>query len=231
MTQPSPWEQAAAQYAPPAQQVQQYAPPAQPQPQPDQQQGSALAGAYTPAPQAASSFMQSRLFGQERRAPALFNKTHFVGTERTGIITGQPRDVHDQDFDSRRPKYWSKSKIGAPVPAITTNPIDLPTGDKNEPVMSIHFDLQTDYRMTEQECLAVDRDPDFVREDDGTRVEVISGRDLKAFKKAMEAYVQSGGRLEGPDDFIGLRLTSKRAGQIPAGANKAWVREFSLSRP
>ena len=236
-TQQNPWEQAAAQYGQPAQQPTQQAQsaayqqqhPVQGQQQASQQGGgsSALAGAYAPAP--TTSFAQSRLFDQEQAAPSLFNKTHFLGTERTGIITGPPRDVQDKDYDSRLPKYWSKSKVGKPTPAITTDPIDGPTGEPNDKVMSIHFDLQTDYRMTEQECYAVNRDPAFVREDDGRRVEVISGRDIKAFRKAMDEFTASGGKLAGPEDFVGKRITSKRAGQVPAGANKAWVREFTIS--
>ena len=210
----NPWEAAQAQAA------QQYQTPAQ-----HQQSGQGIAEAYTPEPP------KSRLFGQEQSAPSLFNKTHFLGTVREGIITGPPRTVQDKDFDSRKLKYFSKSKVGIPVPAITTDPIDAPTGERNDPVMSEHFDLQTEYRMTEAECYAVDRPVSFVKEDDGTRVEVIGGRDLKAFRKAMKDFIAAGGKLTCPEDFVGLKLASKRAGQVPAGANKAWVREFILSRP
>lgn len=170
----------------------------------------------------------SLLFRQGKAAPSLFNKTHFVGEVRTGIISDVPKDVQDKDFDSRSPKYFSRSKVGVPIPAITTDPIDKPTGQPNDKVMVVNIPMQTEYRMDARECGAVGRDPSFVSEDDGSRVEIIGGRDLPAFQKAMQEAAERGIRITKYEDLKGKRLTSKRAGQVPAGNGKAWVREFKI---
>jgi len=193
------------------------------QPAPSDEGGSLLAGGM-----AAEG---SLLFRQGKSAPSLFNKTHFIGEVRTGIISDVPKDVQDRDFDSKSPKYFSKSRVGVPIPAITTDAIDGPTGQQNDKVMVVSIPLQTDYRMDARECGAVGRDPSFVAEDDGSRVETIGGRDLPAFQKAMQEAGANGIRITTYADLKGLRLTSKRAGQVPAGNGKAWVREFKLERP
>jgi hypothetical protein len=197
------------------------------------QGGAAPAASGTPllADAMQSNGGGSLLFRQGKSAPALFNKTHFLGEVRTGIITEAPKDVQDRDFDSKMPKYFSRSKVGKPTPAITTDAIDGPTGQPNDKVMVVSINLMTDYRMDERECGAVGRDTSFAREDDGTRVETIGGRDLAAFQKAMEEAGKNGIVIRSYDDFKGLRLTSKRAGQVPAGNGKAWVREFTITRP
>ena len=170
----------------------------------------------------------SLLFRQGKAAPSLFNKTHFVGEVRTGIISDTPKDVQDRDFDSKSPKFFSKSRIGTPIPAITTDPIDKPTGQPNDKVMVVSIPMQTEYRMDARECGAVGRDPNFAAEDDGSRVEIIGGRDLPAFQKAMQEAAVNGIRITKYEDLKGKRLTCKRAGQVPAGNGKAWVREFKI---
>lgn len=199
--------------------------------------------AYTPAsgaPLLADAYEapegESILFGGTAGAPSLFNKTHFVGTERTGIITGLT-DKQDMDFNTRSPKFWSASKTGGEKgnSAVTTDPIDKITGERNKPVMSAHLALDTDYRLTVQEAAAVNpaRDAnEAVASDDGSRVLVIKGgADLKAFKKAMGEAARNGIRITGPADLTGLRITAKRAGQVPnQTGNPSWVMEYRIER-
>lgn len=212
-----PW--AAAQVAQPAQSGQE---------QQNSQQGSSLAGSYT-APQASPS----RLFAQPAAAPSLFNKTHYLGTERTGIITKAPFDQQQQDFNEKKPKYWSTSKVGGK--AFTTDPIDAPTGQPNRPAMGTHIELSTDYRMTVQEIQAIggNRDVSFANTDDGKRVYVVSNKyEYDAFRKAIAAAIAAGIPITKDDDLVGLRLTIKRARQQPnPGGNASWDPDISLTRP
>lgn len=188
---------------------------------------SALAGSYGPA--AAGSM----LFNSGPGAPSLFNKTHPLGSERGGIIVSLT-DKQDVDFNSKAPKFWSASKTGGPQrnSAVTTDAIDRVTGAKNEPVMTVHVELQTDYRITEAECVATGRDVAYVGQDTGTRVEVIGGYDVKAFAEAMTKARAAGVNLAGPQDLIGLRLDKKRIGQKPnPGGNPSWINAYRLTKP
>lgn len=215
-----PW--AAAQVAPSAGQQ-----AAAQQGQGGQQAGqSSLAGSYEPAPAG-----PSRLFQPTSVAPSFFNKTHFLGTERTGIITKAPYDRHDQDFNEKKPKYWSTSKVGGK--AFTTDPIDGPTGEKNRPVMSTHIELDTTYRMDGNECLAVGRDVSFVTQDDGKRVYVVANKyEYKAFQEAIQLAIAAGVSITKDEDLVGLRLTVKRTRQQPnVGGNPSWDPDIRLTRP
>ncbi len=192
-------------------------------------QGGALAGAF------ASGQGGTALFQQGGLAPSLFNKTHFVGTERKGKITKAPYEQHSVDrFNGNTPKYWSLSKVGGPQRnhAITTDAIDGPTGKPNRPVMDIMIELDTEYGpLSEQECLAIPREYP-AQAGDSRRVFVVSGKDsLDKFRKAIAAFnAQNPGALKSEEDLVGLTLTVKRAGQVPVGANKSWVHEITLSR-
>lgn len=208
-----------------AAQVQQ---PAQPETGQGGQQGSSLAGNYT-QPEAGPS----RLFAPAGAAPSLFNKTHPLGTERTGIITKAPFDQQQQDFNEKKPKYWSTSKVGGK--AFTTDPIDAPTGQPNRKAMGTHIEMSTDYRMTPQEITAVggNRDVSFANTDDGKRVYVASNKyEYEAFRKAMAAAIAAGIPLTEDEDLVSLRLTVKRARQQSnPGGNPSWDPDISLTRP
>ena len=225
MTQPvnDPW--AAASATPP---------PAAPAPAYTAPAGSSLLADAYEAPEG-----ESILFGGTAGAPSLFNKTHFVGTERTGIITGLT-DKQDMDVSTRSPKFWSASKTGGERgnSAVTTDPVDKITGERNKPVMSAHLALDTAYRLTEQEAMAVNPNRDAgeageaVASDDGSRVLVIrGGAHLKAFKKAMGDAARNGIRITGPAALNGLRITAKRVGQTPnVIGNPSWVMEYRIER-
>lgn len=200
--------------------------PATPAPVQEATQPSALAGSYGPA--AAGSM----LFNAGPGAPSLFNKTHPLGSERGGIIVSLT-DKQDVDFNSKAPKFWSASKTGGPQrnSAVTTDAIDPVTGAKNDPVMTVHVELQTDYRITEAECIATGRDVAYVGQDAGTRIEVIGGYDVKAFAEAMGKARAAGISLAGPQDLIGLRLDKKRTGQKPnPGGNPSWINTYRLTK-
>lgn len=171
----------------------------------------------------------NRLFNAGSVAPSLFNKTHGVGTKLRGKIL-DIQDRQDVDFDSKAPKFFSRSKVNGK--AVTTDPIDGPTGEKNEPVMTTHITLQTDYKMTPQECDAVNRSRDFIAQDDGTRVLVVGGKQpTKAFFDAIQAANAQGMGLTGYDSLKGKYVDAARAGQepIPGRANKSWVMAFKIS--
>jgi hypothetical protein len=202
--------------------------PAQPGQEQGGQQGSSLAGSYT-QPQAGPS----KLFQQAGAAPSLFNKTHYLGTERTGIITKAPFDQQQQDYNEKKPKYWSTSKVGGK--AFTTEPIDAPTGQLNRPAMGTHIELATDYRMTAQEITAVggNRDVSFANTDNGKRVYVASNKyEYDAFRKAIVTAIAAGIPITEDEDLVGLRLTVKRTRQQPnPGGNPSWDPDISLTRP
>lgn len=216
MTQPiqnDPWAAAASPQAQPAQFDAQRQEPA-----------SSLAASYTPAPGSAS------LLFAGGAAPSLFNKTHPLGTVRTGIITKAPYDRHDQDFNAKLPKYWSTSRVNGK--ATTTDAIDVPTGQPNRPVMSTHIELDTDYCMDVNECVAVSRDVAFAQQDDGKRVFVVTGKQgFQAFREAIGQAIATGVSITKDEDLVGLRLTVKRVGQTPnPGGNPSWVIAVKLER-
>lgn len=185
-----------------------------------------LAGAY-------GDDGSSMLFGEGASAPALFNKTHFLGSERSGIVE-KSEARHDRDYTAKMPKYWSTSKVGGEQKnrAITTDPIDGPTGQPNRPVMVTHVTLRTDYRMSEIEVGATGRDSSFIETDDGTRVEVIGGLDLKVFREAIADARKRGILLTSAADLIGKRLTVKRAAQKPNphGGNPSWIKSYRIDK-
>jgi len=218
MTNPDPWAAASVTTAPP--------PAGQPQ------EGGALSGAF-------ASSGGTALFGQGSLAPSLFNKTHFIGTVREGIITKAPYEQPSRDFNSKMPKYWSASKVGGDTKnrAVTTDAIDGPTGKPNRPVMDVLIELDTEYGpLSAQEMAAVGREPG--QGGDGKRVYVVSSRDaLDSFRKAIVAFnqqAQAAGQklLTCEEDTVGLKLQVKRVGQKPnAGGNPSWIVETHLSRP
>lgn len=193
-----------------------------------EQGGGALAGAF-------ASGGGTALFQQGGLAPSLFNKTHFVGTERKGRITKAPYEQQSLDFNSRLPKYWSLSKVGGEQKnrAVTTDAIDAPTGKPNRPVMDVLIELETEYGpLSQQECAAVGREYP-AQAGDSKRVLAVSGKDmLDKFRKAIGVFnAANPGALKSEEDMVGLYVTVKRTGQTPnVGGNASWVHEITLSR-
>lgn len=186
----------------------------------------APAGPSADAGNLAESFAgeQSQLFGQQSRPSSILNKTHLLGTERTGKLTAAPYDVHSIDFSSKRPKYWANS----PLPdgkKVTTEPLDHVTGEKLKPVKDTVIELATEYRFDAAECAAINRDPNLP--DDGSRAFYASGDDLKQLRAEIRRL---GFRSEA--EMIGATLTVKRVGQKPNpnGGNPSWINKVTLSR-
>jgi hypothetical protein len=166
----------------------------------------------------------SQLFGGVVLPPSLMNKSHQLGTERTGLIIKPPYDVQSRDFKTKKAKFWAES----PLPdgkKISLEPLDHITGQKLRPVKDTVIELATDYRFDAAECAAIDRDPTLP--DDGSRAFYVSGDDLKQIKREI-------GRLGGIRDeagMIGLRLTVKRTAQKPnPGGNPSWINTVTLAR-
>lgn len=177
---------------------------------------------------------ESQLFkGRGPSYPSLFNKTHQkLGTMRTGIIT-KVTDVHSREYSTDGPgalKYWEDSTKGQKGSKPVTDAVSKVTGQRNEPVMDTHFELDTEYRITAEECEAVGRKPEYVQEDNGKRVFAAGGYDLGVVREALtEAAPKLG--LTKTKDLIGKRLTVTRAGKKPnPGGNPSWILEVKFSQ-
>ncbi len=156
--------------------------------------------------------------GGGRSLPSLFNKTHFAGTERTGVVT-DIKDVHSRELvkdengklSSGELKYWEDGNSGKGVKPVTYA-ISKITGKQNRKVMDIHLLLATEYRMTDAEAGAVQRDADFVKNDDGGRAYVVGN--VKDVQAAIATYntteVGKANPIKAPADIVGKRLTVKR---------------------
>lgn len=166
----------------------------------------------------------SQLFSGPTLPPSLLNKTHTLGTERSGVITVAPYDVQSRDFKTKRPKFWANS----PMPdgsKISTNPLDHITGEKLRPVMDTVVELATNYRFDAAECAAIERDPTMP--DDGARAFYISGNDLKQLKSEIARL----GGIRDEAGMIGLTLTVQRVAQKPnPGGYPSWINKITLSR-
>jgi hypothetical protein len=195
------------------------------------EQAANAVAAQSPAPAAAGSENlgesfageSSQLFGQTSRPSSLLNKTHPMGTERSGKITAAPYDVHSIDFTSRKPKYWANS----PLPdgkKVTTEPLDHVTREKLRPVKDTVIELSTEYRFEPAECMAINRDANLP--DNGERAFYASGDDLKQLRAEIRRL---GFRSE--QEMIGATLTVKRVGQKPnPNGNPSWINKVTLSR-
>lgn len=170
---------------------------------------------------------KSQLFGGAVLPPSLLNKTHGVGTERTGKIKEAPHDVQARDFNSKLPKFYLKTpeqNASGRMVKVGTTAIDPTTGEKNDPVKDTVIVLDTEYRFDAAECAATGRDPSMP--DDGTRAFYASGDDLKQIR----AEIRKLG-LRSETEMIGITFTVKRVGQKPnPGGNPSWVTQVTLSR-
>lgn len=170
---------------------------------------------------------ESQLFGGGNLYPSLFNKTHLLGTERFGVITKAPYDVHSLTFDKpRKRKYWDGNG------GVTTEEINPVTRRPNEPIMDTMIELATEYRLDAAERAAIDRDASY--EDDGSRTFVASAQGLKETKDAIARFNKANPArpIRSPQDMVGLRIRVKRAGTKPnPKGNPSWILQIELAPP
>ncbi len=155
---------------------------------------------------------ESQLFGGGASAPSLLNKTHGLGTMRTGIITKAPYDRQKVDYNTKKPLFWGQEKPKS---------VDE-GGDPKQPVMDTFLELSTDYVMDAAEAAATGRETPF---EGSERVFVAGGHDLKALRKAvMDAGITSGAAM------VGKRIYVKRVAQRPnKTGNPSWVLEIKIT--
>ena len=162
---------------------------------------------------------QSQLFGTPVLPPSLLNKSHPLGTERSGVIAKAPYDVQARDFNTKKAKFWP---AGGGKP--TFDAVDALTGERNRPVKDTVIELTTAYRFTPQECALVGRDPNSL--DSGARAVYVSGDDLKQLRGEIARL-----GLRSEQEMIGLTLTVTRVGQRPnATGNPSWINKVTLTR-
>jgi ribosomal protein S16 len=150
---------------------------------------------------------ESQLFsgGGEGAGPSLFNKTHPVGTERTGIIVKPPYDRHSTNMKGEL-KYWQQGEK-QPV----TNAVNPATGQPNRPVMDTVIVLDTEYQMDAAEAAALGREAPY---EGGQRSDTIS-KDMKLVMEAIADAVKRGVQITKGADMVGKRYTKKRVSQKP----------------
>lgn len=190
-------------------------------------QNTAPAGA--PAESQILPEQESQLFSGQGGAsfPSLFNKTHYLGTERTGIVTSV-RDAHSRFYSTDGPgslKYWENTTSGQKGSKPTPDAVSKINGKPNTPILDTLITVKTDYRMDAQECAAIGRKPEFIADDDGTRVFAAGGFDLKVVREALIAYNDANAAtpLRKNADLVGKRITVVRASQRQnPGGNPSW---------
>ena len=142
--------------------------------------------------------------------PSMFNKTHGIGDEVTGIVSAAATQRHSRTYVQDGVgdlKYWSERER-KPV----TDSFDAVTQKQNNPLYDTVVPMSTDYR-----------DP-AKPEDDGARAFYLSSNDLKAFRAAIGVA-----KLTSMGQLVGMRVTGKRTGQVPTGkGNAAWTYAFKI---
>lgn len=154
------------------------------------------------------------LFGGEKLI-SLFDKTHDVGTSRTGIITKAP--------ETRQSRFFADEGIGAlkfwgedGVPTEDTRSAD---GRPLKPCMDEVFVLQTDYVASPSKLEALG-----LEEDSGLRGVFASGDQLKAIRQAIRDA-----KVKNRDALVGMTLALTRTGKAPAGKYKKWTWKATLA--
>ncbi len=162
---------------------------------------------------------ESQLFSGGAVAPSLANKTHRIGSERTGIITKAPYDKQKVDFNTKKPLFWSDSEN-------KPKPID-DGGNPQRKVMDTFIEVMTDYVMDAAEASETGREAPY---EGGERVFVAGGQTLKVLRKAIETANASGVRIAKGSDLVGKRLTYRRTGQKPnPGGSPSWIEEITIT--
>jgi hypothetical protein len=148
--------------------------------------------------------------GGEVAGPSLFNKTHPVGTERTGIIAKPPYDRHSTNMKGEL-KYWENTTRNKRGDKPVTDAISKVNGKPNDPVMDTVIVLDTEYQMDAAEAVALSREEPF----EGGRRSVTISTDKKLVIEAIQDANRRGIVIRGDADMVGKRLTVKRTGQRP----------------
>jgi hypothetical protein len=163
---------------------------------------------------------ESQLFSGGAKAPYLANRTHRIGSERTGIITKAPYDKQKVDFNTKKPLFWSDSEN-------KPKPID-DGGNPQRKVMDTFIEVMTEYVMDANEASETGREAPY---EGGERVFVAGSHTLKTLRKAIETYNNSGqGKIGRGKDLVGKRLTYRRTGQKPnPGGSPSWVEEIVIT--
>jgi hypothetical protein len=153
--------------------------------------------------------IENRLFGGES-LPSIWNKTHDVGAEVTGIVKDLPFEKQGRTFVEGgvgKPKFWSR-EYGQGIVTTASDSIG-----PLKPVMDLVIPLDTEYRFTPAQLQERGLD-----EDTGARGWYLSGGEgEQAFKAALKAA-----KLRKLSDLIGMRITAKRIGKTQKGDFKAW---------
>lgn len=179
-----------------------------------QQNDSGMGEAYADEP--------SGLFGGGGGVgPSLLNKTHKVGTERTGIVSAKPFKRASTNM-AGKPKFWQNGT------GVVTEP-NGPNG-ANKPLMDTIIPLDTEYKMDAAEQQALGRDEIF---EGGQRSLSLSGDNLKKMVKAIAAYnaANPGSPITGDPAMVGKRITVKRVAEKPNphGGDSIKVHEYVIS--
>jgi len=158
------------------------------------------------------------LFGGGKRRPGLFNRTHFKGTERTGVIR-DIKDVHASFHPNEGGglKYWPAGQSGKGVKP-TGNDVGM-DGKPNRPVMDTVFILDTEYRLSPAEVSMLEFDAEAASGDEGERGWVV---DIRATQEAIKVYNASAPQpINNPAALIGKRITVRRL-MDPGVKGQAW---------
>lgn len=159
------------------------------------------------------------LFGGEKLV-SLFNKTHGIGTSRSGRISKAPEDRQSRFFKEDGVgalKFWGKNAAGKAVPVA--NDTDA-SGNKLKPCLDTVFVLDTEYRLTPAELAERGMD-----EDNGKRGFFASGDSFVAIRKAIQEA-----RLSSRSQLVGMKLTVTRTGKKQVGDFKAWTHTAKLEK-
>lgn len=183
---------------------------------PQTEAATGLAGAYADQP--------SGIFaGSGGAGPSLMNKTHPVGTSRTGIVA-KPPYLRQSTNQKGEPKFWQQGS-NQPV----TNAVDA-AGQPNRKVMDTIVELDTEYQMDAQEAAMLNREAPF---EGGRRSITLAGDKLKAFIKAVQAYNASHptAPITGDPDMVGKRVTETRVATKPNpnGGDPIKIHEYQIA--
>ena len=176
--------------------------------------GSQLGESYAGKP--------SQLFsGGEGAGPSILNKTHKIGTTRTGIIAKPTYDRQSTNQKGEK-RYWQDGQNSPVTDAV--NPI---THQPNRPVWDTVVVLDTDYVMSAEEAKAVNRETPY---EGGQRSLILSGDDLKKFRIAVKKVAGKLG-ITCDEDMVGKRVTVTRAAEKPNpnGGDSIKIHEFEIS--
>jgi hypothetical protein len=153
--------------------------------------------------------IENRLFGGES-LPSIWNKTHDVGAEVTGIVKDLPFEKQGRTYVEGgvgKPKFWKRVR----GTGFTTDPAD--SIGALEPVMDLVLPLSTEYRYSPEKLAEKKLD-----EDTGARGRYFSGgQNEQAFRDALKLA-----GIKKMSQLVGMRFTEKRLSKVKSGDYMAW---------